>query len=48
MNGESKQIKLHIQAKREIQNNLGHEEHTTRSPHIYSIFVNLTTILTLL
>jgi hypothetical protein len=48
MYDESKRLKLYIQAKHEIQNNLGYEEHTTRSPYIYSIFVNLTTTLTLL
>jgi len=41
MNGESKRIKLYIQAKREIQNIRGHNEHSSHSPHIYSIFVNL-------
>jgi hypothetical protein len=39
MNVESKWIKLYIQTKREIQNNLDQEEHTTRSPHIYIIYL---------
>jgi len=34
MNGEKKRIKLYIQTKRDIQNNLGHKEHSTHSPHI--------------
>jgi hypothetical protein len=45
MNGESKRINLYIQAK--IQNNRGHNEHSSHFSHIISIFENLNTVTSL-
>jgi hypothetical protein len=42
-----KQTPLHIKTKRKIPDNLGHKEHSTHSPHLHSLFVNLPQICTL-
>jgi hypothetical protein len=41
-----KEIPLNIQAKRKINDTLGHKDHSTHSPHPHRFFSNLTQIST--